>query len=806
MKKKAIINNMLLLMFGIALWAGGNNMAMSVFYWIAVYFVFVSLSNIIKAFKSENKFLNIVKGFGALILSVFWVYNNGFAAFITVLFIGVYQLFLGIVCLFNFYLQRKDSETDFWLVIRGIIHLIIGMSVFFDTTTAYENMYPRIGLYVILLAIMNLLDAFNTTKKGKVTLSRRFRIRVPVFISAIFPMYSLRKDNIKEPIFSEKFLQEKAKASENKPVDLEVWVHTAEKGASVAGHVDISYKGLTYSYGHYDEDSNTLFGSKGDGVLWIVPSDKYIEWLQTDHSYRGVYRYGLHLTPKQRLIVEEQISHIMSNVYKFELTTDSQHKSFLGQLASRVPEIKIYKFLKTRFKTYFVLTTNCVLLADTIVGKTGFDIVSVSGISSPGSYKIYLDKEYRKVHSNVVTRKIQQNKEEEMLKEGKDLLEEKLKLEQESTKESKIIQFLGGKLSIYLLVMTILTFSAIWLYNQISGTFEPFYVIVNSMLSPVLVAFIFFYVLKPINNLLVKYARLGRGFASIVSILVGIVVVILVFVGAIPAIVEQTQHLITSFPGYVNTVKGYLAANSDNTIVKTAMDYINTNLNMTQISAKAVDMLSGMVSGAASTISSMATVIMTAPFVLYYLLKDSAKFHSFVVSKLPTKYKPQIVETLDEIDDKVGAYISGQMLVSLCIGVLLFIGYNIIGLPYAISLATLAAILSIVPYLGPVIAITPAMLVAAGDGWLMVVKMIVVWMVVQFLEGNFISPNVMGRSMNQHPLTVIFVVIIGANMMGIVGAIIGIPLYAVLKILTVKLYALIKLRFNRIYNGEEPNE
>lgn len=71
--------------------------------------------------------------------------------------------------------------------------------------------------------------------------------------------------------------------------DLEVWVHTAEKGEPIAGHVDISYKGLTYSYDHYDVDSNKLFSSKGDGVLYIVNSEEYARWLEKYHSYKGIY-------------------------------------------------------------------------------------------------------------------------------------------------------------------------------------------------------------------------------------------------------------------------------------------------------------------------------------------------------------------------------------------------------------------------------------------------------------------------------------------------------------------------------------
>ena len=143
------------------------------------------------------------------------------------------------------------------------------------------------------------------------------------------------------------------------------------------------------------------------------------------------------------------------------------------------------------------------------------------------------------------------------------------------------------------------------------------------------------------------------------------------------------------------------------------------------------------------------------------------------------------------------------MLVSLCVGILLFIGYQIIGLKYAVSLATLAALLSIVPYLGPMIAILPAMLVAIGTDWIMVVKMLVVWGVVQFLEANVISPNIMGRKMEIHPLTVIFVIIIFTNMMGVVGAIIGIPLYGILKVIVIKIFVILKNRYIKIVRDND---
>lgn len=377
------------------------------------------------------------------------------------------------------------------------------------------------------------------------------------------------------------------------------------------------------------------------------------------------------------------------------------------------------------------------------------------------------------------------------------------KLNLKGNKEKQIISFLGGKITIYVLTIIILFFIALFLYKQISGVFAPVRIIFSSLIAPVLVAYIFFYILKPVSNLLVNKLKMSRAISSILSILFGILVIVLVFIGVIPVIVEQTQHLIVAIPEYVFTLKRYLEANSNNIILRNILYYINNNLNVNKLSSTAFDIFSNFITNAASILSSTATIIITVPFVLYYLLKDSEKFKDFVIKKLPEKSKNPIKNTIEEIDNTVGSYIAGQMLVSLCVGILLFIGYQIIGLKYAVSLATLAALLSIVPYLGPMIAILPAMLVAIGTDWIMVVKMLVVWGVVQFLEANVISPNIMGRKMEIHPLTVIFVIIIFTNMMGVVGAIIGIPLYGILKVIVIKIFVILKNRYIKIVRDND---
>ena len=379
----------------------------------------------------------------------------------------------------------------------------------------------------------------------------------------------------------------------------------------------------------------------------------------------------------------------------------------------------------------------------------------------------------------------------------KELEKNKKETRIEKSREDKLLAFIGGKFIIYILLIVILLGIAIYLYTEISYIFTPINAIVSSIITPIIVAYVFYYMLNPLVNFLEK--KMSRFMASLLAIFVGVITILIVIIGIVPIIVEQTQNLITALPRFIEIVKGYLETYSDNAYVQVVVEYVNNNLNVSKISEKLVSIATSVAQGVVSSISSTASVLVTMPFVLFFLLKDASHFNKFVISLLPKKFEQPVAETIDEIDDKVGSYIQGQMLVSLCIGVMLFIGYNIIGLHYAFSLATIAAFLSIVPYLGPAIAITPAMLVAASTSWVMVVKMLVVWGIVQFLEGNIVSPNIMGRSMNMHPLTVIFVILIGVNIAGVVGAILGIPVYSILKVLVGKLLLSIRDRYNKFY-------
>lgn len=160
---------------------------------------------------------------------------------------------------------------------------------------------------------------------------------------------------------------------------------------------------------------------------------------------------------------------------------------------------------------------------------------------------------------------------------------------------------------------------------------------------------------------------------------------------------------------------------------------------MKTLSTKGTSVINSAISSIGSivgTVTEVVLAIVTTPLVLFYLLKDGKKLPDFLLKMLPVNGRAHTRQVLGEANHQISSYIRGQIIVSLCIGILLFIGYLIIGLPYALTLAIIAACTSIVPYLGPAIAITPAIIIAIVTSPWLLIKLIIVWCVVQLLEGN----------------------------------------------------------------------
>ncbi|WP_164669706.1 AI-2E family transporter [Virgibacillus doumboii] len=371
---------------------------------------------------------------------------------------------------------------------------------------------------------------------------------------------------------------------------------------------------------------------------------------------------------------------------------------------------------------------------------------------------------------------------------------------------SRFMKFVGGRDLFYGLILLMLIGITILIYTKVSFIFHPIIVIFSTIVPPVILAFIAYYLLNPIVDLLerIHIKRIWGVVILILGISGLLTGLILLFA---PAIETQIKSLAANFPDYIQQmgdgIKNWIQSSFLAPYYDQGYQWLTSNLS--GITSRIGEYLGGAVQGVqnvASAVTNVVVALITFPFILFFLLKDGDRFKRFCVKLLPPKYRDDANHILHNMDVQVGSYIQGQIIVASCIGLLLYIGYLIIGLDYAITLAIIAAITSVVPYLGPMIAISPAIIIALVASPFMFLKLAVVWAAVQFLEGNFISPNVMGKTMQVHPLTIIIVLLVAGNLFGVVGVILGIPGYAILKVIVVYVYSKFKQRYNRFY-GEE---
>lgn len=395
---------------------------------------------------------------------------------------------------------------------------------------------------------------------------------------------------------------------------------------------------------------------------------------------------------------------------------------------------------------------------------------------------------------------------EDNLKQETTSKKNRLKL---SFPETRFMKFLGGKDLVFALLILIFIGCAIFIFDQVSYIFKPFIIVFNTIVAPIIVSIILYYLFNPLVNLMERY-NISRLWGVIILFLVIIGVIALAINLLIPVIGAQFKSFGNNFPYYVDKVNKFIDSVTKYSLISNFYGQIQDQLD--SLAKKLPSMVSDYFNGFGSKFKNFAealvnvgVVIATTPFVLFFMLKDGHRFKEFSTNLMPPKFRKDFHDLLDKMSLQVGSYIQGQIIVSFCIGILLFIGYSIIGLDYSLILASIAAVTSVVPYIGPTIAISPAIIIALITSPIMLLKLVIVWTAVQFIEGHFISPNIMGKTLKIHPLTIIFILLSAGNLLGVVGVILGIPAYAILKVLVSHLYTMYKRRYNKYY-GDDAGE
>lgn len=379
-------------------------------------------------------------------------------------------------------------------------------------------------------------------------------------------------------------------------------------------------------------------------------------------------------------------------------------------------------------------------------------------------------------------------------------------MEKTNPKETLFRQkILNNKIVIRTLILLIMSVT-IFSLSKIGFILKPLAIIIGSIFLPVLLAGICFYLFNPIIDALEK-RNIKRSLSIIILYIVIVGIITGIVFAIIPPLKNQVQGLVQSTPKLINEIKEMInQVIHTNIFEKTSSSLqLNTDSIVENISNSAGKYGSNVLSGifsAVGTITEVVLAIAMLPILLFYMLKDGKNFPDYITKLLPDATRKDARRILSDMSSGLSSYIRGQIIVSICVGILLFIGYLIIGLEYPLLLATIAMLTNVVPYLGPIIAVLPAAIIAITYSPIMLFKLAIVWSIAQLLESKGISPQVMGKSLHIHPITVIFVIVIAGNFFGIVGIILAVPGYTILKVITTHIYSYIRL-YSTMYSDSK---
>ena len=345
----------------------------------------------------------------------------------------------------------------------------------------------------------------------------------------------------------------------------------------------------------------------------------------------------------------------------------------------------------------------------------------------------------------------------------------------------------------------------IFMCTRLDFLFKPIGTFISTLFAPIIISGFLFYLLNPVVNLLMKVKikkfKIGRTLAVAIVFILLIALLALLSAAVMPSIIGQFQELISKIPAYIKELQKLILSLSHKDNLPAWVNNLDINSYVDQFQGSVSEMVKkfafSLTSGVGSLIGAIASVavtLVTVPFIVFYMLKDGPKLLPNIKKFFAKKHADAIEDLLKQMSATIAKYISGQAIECLAVGTMSIIGYSLIGLPYALIIGIFAGITNIIPYLGPYIGLIPALFIATTHSLKLTILVIVVCVVVQQIDGNLVYPNVIGKSLEIHPLTIILLLLVAGNLAGLLGMILGVPVYAVTKVVVKYFYDIYRLR------------
>lgn len=305
---------------------------------------------------------------------------------------------------------------------------------------------------------------------------------------------------------------------------------------------------------------------------------------------------------------------------------------------------------------------------------------------------------------------------------------------------------------------------------------------ISSVLTPFLLAVLLVYLLRPVVN------RLGdRGVPRLLAVVLAYVGALLIVSIAlfflIPVLAVQVQAFINNFPTYFRSASAFFGRYAW-VVERGQADQRVSQLIESALQSVQASGMSAVAQVPAYTLSAVGLLlnIVIAPLIAFYLLKDLPQIRDTLLELIPGRYRDEMIHLMHEIDAVLAGFLRGQSLVALSVAILSTIVLVVAGVDYPVVIGLITGVLSVIPYFGALVGVVIAAIVAVFKLplWLTLV-VIALLVAVQQVVNIVIAPYIMSQQVNVHPVVVIFALLVGGALFGLVGLILAIPIAAIAK-------------------------
>ncbi len=267
----------------------------------------------------------------------------------------------------------------------------------------------------------------------------------------------------------------------------------------------------------------------------------------------------------------------------------------------------------------------------------------------------------------------------------------------------------------------------------------------------------------------------------------GIIVTLLILTifFLIPSVINQLNILYKEIPKFIENYQNLILSIKPqlSKFIDPADVEILLKENLSELQRGILGFSQSIIIYLSNIVSSITFGIVIIPLILFYLMRDMFKFKENLYRFVLKKNKREFIEVLEEIDHIVSGFIRGRIIVCFFVGSLIGIGLYFLNLKFALIIGVISGVFNFVPYLGPIVGVFLALIFALGSPWWTLLMIVGLFVLVNQLEAIYLNPNILGKGLGLHPLTVILSMLICGQLLGILGVLVAVPLAAILKVL-----------------------